>query len=745
VNNGRLILLATQLLLMISLLVIMAINGVKFKADLLSVLPNIDYPVAVADAEKQLFSQASNQIMLSFSGNSKEQAYDDMLIAVRQNSWQAQSPSSDSMERLARFYSTFSGALLTRQYLDKIESATSFKQYFLQQLSQVSSPWVTHTINGDPSLATANYLEQLLTKQSALLVENGRFVAVNVPEKPLVLFVQLSSNPLEAQGIDFSIKVAAAVTKMTEMLGEKYSSVSIKSSGMIMHTAENAVNAKWEMTLFGGLSLVLTLCIVVWAFRSLAPVLWISLTIANAFLFGFSVLALIFDAIHFITLVFGVTLIGLGVDYCLHVLANRFSDEKIPVGKTIFFAFITTFLCYSLLFFTPLLILKQVAVFVSAGLFAAFVMSFWIEGTGSFTWINKGIRPRNCQYLLTWLTQIPRLTVVLGSFILIFFVFNTPIFDDSITKLNASSKSLTKTQAFHHQLLDQQGKVRVFLYDESLQSLLQNEEALADTLKRKFPQVALVKLSDWIPSKRIQRANKALEKQAYDNGVYNELLQFSPSFKPNDTSNILTLSHFIEVNGSDYLSHLYVDVNPYHVSVMEISHVSMLALKPIIESTDNAIIFDKQSALTQVLTSFRKQMSFWLLGAISLISILLWFRFDWTTMIKSLFVITVTISGALIVSSLYQQSLNIFNLLSAILLMGLAVDYLIFYREHPKTNANILAISLSALSSLFVFGMLTFSQTPAIYSFGITVTAGLILIYLLAPLVIKEENEQRSV
>lgn len=744
-KNGRSILLIAQLVVMLILLVFVSISGIRFKADLLSMLPNTEYPNAVAHAESKLFSQAANRIMLSFSGDAKAQAYDDMLEGIQKYGWQAQLPESQQIERLAAFYSQFSGALLSEGYKREIASPASFEQYFLHQLSQVSSPWISKTINTDPSLATASYLEHILSVQAALILENGRLVAANSPEKPLVLFIALNAEPKDSQGVNFSIKTANELSSLTNMLAAKYASVKIDASGMVLHTAENAANAKWEMNVFGGLSLTLTLLIVIWAFRSLAPVLWLSFTIANAFVFGFCIVAVTFDAVHFITLVFGVTLIGVGVDYCLHVLTNRYAKDKISVGKTIFFAFITTFLCYSLLFFTPLLILKQVAVFVSAGLFAAFVASFWIEKTSSLSWVNRGIRPRNCEKLLKLLTQTPRLNVAFGGLILILFIVKTPVFDDNIAMLNASSTSLTEAQSYHHQLLGQQGKIRVFLYEQSLQSLLKNEEDLADKLTREFSNIELVKLSDWIPSTRNQVANRQLQQHAYHSDVYGPLLQLSPNFKLAANNDLVTLNNFVAANGSDYIARYYVDVEPFYVSVLEIGNISLSQLRPIVENTHNAVIFDKQSALTEVLKSFRKQMTYWLLGAIALISILLWARFDWSTMLKSLFVIVVSISGALVASSLYQHSLNIFNLLSAILLMGLAVDYLIFHREHPKTNANILAITLSALSSLLVFGMLAFSQTPAIYSFGITVTAGLILIYLLAPLVIKEENEQRSI
>jgi predicted exporter len=68
------------------------------------------------------------------------------------------------------------------------------------------------------------------------------------------------------------------------------------------------------------------------------------------------------------------------------------------------------------------------------------------------------------------------------------------------------------------------------------------------------------------------------------------------------------------------------------------------------------------------------------------------------------------------------------------LILALAIDYVIFYQEHGLAPRTCLAIMLSAISSALVFGMLAFSSTPAVQSFGLTVMFGIIAIFILAPL-----------
>ena len=77
---------------------------------------------------------------------------------------------------------------------------------------------------------------------------------------------------------------------------------------------------------------------------------------------------------------------------------------------------------------------------------------------------------------------------------------------------------------------------------------------------------------------------------------------------------------------------------------------------------------------------------------------------------------------------------------AVLLIIALAIDYVIFYQEHGLQVKTFLAITLSALSSAAVFGILVFSATPAVSSFGLTVMIGIVSIFILAPIATKNIN-----
>lgn len=749
IKNGRLILLLTQIALAIILLIVALKQGIKFQGDMLSALPNSNYSASIIEAEEQLFSRANSRIVISISGREKAPAYQQLLQNINKYHWHVQLPKPDELTRLTAFYLQYAGNLLTDDYRQIVQDKSQFGDYFSLQLSQVANPIVSETIANDPSLATANYLEALLAKQSQLSVEGDKFVATHLASKPIVLVLDVASNTEHNFSVDFALATSEKIAHEIAVLKQLFPAVTVKVSGMLLHTAENAISAKWEISVFGSLSLIATMLLVVWAFKSLYPLIWIVLTLSNAMFMGFIALVWVFKSVHVLTLVFGVTLIGLSVDYSLHVLSHKFSSRNISVSKTIFFAFLTTLLSYCLLYFTPLLILKQVAVFVSAGLFAAFVMSYWLDGQVGLLAFNRETEPRykvpKAKGLIHLLTAWQKPVVIFVLLVCSTSLIKPLEFNDSIAQLNASSPALISAEQYHRELLGQSDRLRIFVYADSRQALLEKEELLAFRLKNQYPDIQINKLSDWLPSEKRQRENQQQYIQATENGTFSILQDYIPNYQKNVAAQFLTYQQLVETIGDEMLQHRYVQTSNAHVSVIDIEQAVTNDIAPIIASIENTLIFNKQQSLTKVLNTFRIELSYWLFGAIIIILLMLFFRFDVRTTCIAAFVILASLYTSLVVAQTVLGTLNLFNLLSAILVIGLAVDYIIFYREKQLSNANVMAISLSAASSLFVFGMLAFSQTPAINSFGITVTIGLLSVYLLAPLVVKEGNEKRSI
>ncbi|NNM60139.1 MAG: hypothetical protein HKM04_10050 [Legionellales bacterium] len=87
---------------------------------------------------------------------------------------------------------------------------------------------------------------------------------------------------------------------------------------------------------------------------------------------------------------------------------------------------------------------------------------------------------------------------------------------------------------------------------------------------------------------------------------------------------------------------------------------------------------------------------------------------------------------------------TLFTLLALILVLGIAVDYIVFFAENNNNDqSTMLAVLLSAVTTILSFGLLSLSKTPVVAYFGFTVLIGITSAFLLSPLVILSKRNKK--
>ena len=81
------------------------------------------------------------------------------------------------------------------------------------------------------------------------------------------------------------------------------------------------------------------------------------------------------------------------------------------------------------------------------------------------------------------------------------------------------------------------------------------------------------------------------------------------------------------------------------------------------------------------------------------------------------------------------------------LVLGIGINYTLFFSNPRGTPlTSLLAITLAMLTTLLTLGMLVFSATQAISSFGIVLVSGIFTAFLLSPLAMPgKKRKQRHV
>lgn len=96
----------------------------------------------------------------------------------------------------------------------------------------------------------------------------------------------------------------------------------------------------------------------------------------------------------------------------------------------------------------------------------------------------------------------------------------------------------------------------------------------------------------------------------------------------------------------------------------------------------------------------------------------------------------IAISIAVLGTILIGEQINLFNTLALFLVIGIGIDYGLFFAEAEEIRPEILlAVILSALTTIFSFGLLAMSETSAIHAFGFTMFLGIGSVLILSPII----------
>jgi predicted exporter len=161
-------------------------------------------------------------------------------------------------------------------------------------------------------------------------------------------------------------------------------------------------------------------------------------------------------------------------------------------------------------------------------------------------------------------------------------------------------------------------------------------------------------------------------------------------------------------------------------------------LDELIEPLAGVVYLNQAEDLTQVLRRYRHGAAAVLGTAWVVIAVLLIIRYRracWRVALPPILAVTMTIGllGAM------GETLNLMHCLALLLVSGMGIDYAIFFAEAngAESTATGAAITLSAITTVLAFGLLSLSNQPVLHAIGLTILVGIALAWILAPLALK--------
>lgn len=671
--------------------------------------------------------------------------------------------------------------LLTPEARAMLSSASVDKQHPLlqQALARLYSPMasaVGPTLIDDPLQLFFSWQVESAPK-TPFKVENGWLTRRYEDRIYRLITVTLAGNPFD---LAYQEKVAEQLARAEAELPV---GGHLLSSGLLIHAAHGAAQARREISTIGVGSLVGIGLLLIYCFRRPRYLLLAFLPIASGWLFALSISMALFDRLHLVTLAFGASLIGVAIDYSLHYLCARQEDSgraggHEDTGKAtllrimpgISLGLVSSVLAYAAQGAAPFPGLRQMAVFSVCGLFAA-----WLTVT---VWLPY-LSPREQQpdipihrlaavlarLLARWPdAATPRVAgLIVVVLLACLYQLGQLDFDDDVRQLQTSPPALLAADAQVQSLTQSVNPSQYFLVSaNSKQALLDIEETLQvelDDLVAGDQLHDFQAISKWVPSHRLQAESRALNaKRVFaDEGLAPLLAemvgspQLAVDMQARFAQNLgskLTVDEWLasEVGKNQGFLWLGEFEQQFHSLILLAGmrdQQTLQALTGLAAMHEGVYFVDKVAAITAVLKEHRQQLQMWIVLAYAAVLLVLTRRYG-----RSAWRILAAPATASLLSlailAWSGSTINIFNLLALLLVLGIGLDAGIFLRESARSHYTWTAVTLAACTTLLAFGLLSLSKTPVLHQFGTTVLLGIIGVWCLAPCFVRNDLARES-
>lgn len=531
----------------------------------------------------------------------------------------------------------------------------------------------------------------------------------------------------------------------------------LASSGLLF-AAQGQTQAAREMQWLGGLSLLGSLVLIVALWRSVSSLvallpalfgLWVGVTACIA----------VYGQIHVLTLVLGASLIGVTIDFPMHYLSKAWTMQPWRSWSVLratlpglSLGVLTNAIGYLALAFTPFPALSQVAMFSVAGLVAAYLCTLCC-----LPWLLRKRQLQPWQQPLGWmhvflswraalLRRVSNRRLLLA--LLVFCIAGIMQLNrhDDIRQWVSSAPALLEDAQRIAELTGHQPTSQFFLVKgDSVEQLLNHLQTLEKPLQAlqqagnlrsyQSPHQYLAGLTGQ-PSLRqalAQIPQSALE-PLLSAGVSLEALQAELSA----LQNLPQRSVADSLNGplGEVWRPLWLGQQQgQYAAVVSLQGISQVALFSKLAQQFNFVQWvDRPAELNQLFQQTQNHALWLKVLASGVIFLLLAFALGWRGALRTLSVSLLAALAAAACLGWMGQTLTLFSVFGLLLVTAIGVDYaIIVYEGVGGAATSLLGTLLAAVTTWLSFGLLALSSTPAVSSFGLAVSLGLVFSFLFAP------------
>ncbi|MEI6986061.1 MAG: hypothetical protein WCK65_08035, partial [Rhodospirillaceae bacterium] len=576
-------------------------KGLNFHTDLLALLPE-DRGDPVLQQAHDVFTRALGRRVVFLVGHpDREQA---RTAATRMTAALLESkvvsavdavPAGDRLRRIGALMFPFRAGLLAnadrRMLLAGHGEALAARA--LSRVFGFIGMADARLLHRDPFLLMPSFFAGLSIPSSRLIPDDGLLTVRDGGVTWILVSTRLNGAAFE---LDVQQRFIGSFERAVTMLAPE---VQVLKLGAVFFARAGARQAMDEASYLGTVSIVGAVLLVLLVFRRFGP-LWQSLmSIATGMVCGAAFSLWWFGNLHVVSLLFGISLIGIAVDYSLYYFTDRFvCDGASPAVRLhrvmpgLALGVLTTLVGYGALLLAPFPGLHQIAVFSGIGLSAAFTsVVLWVPLLDRGADLPHGA-PLVARVAALWRfwerPDLGRLRLALGLALLVLGLIGGLRLkvDDDVRRLQSPDAGLLAEQ-HRIEALTGTGWTGQYLLVRSTddETALQTEEALAERLAGSVRDGALVGFQSpagFVPSAARQRDNRRLVHDRLETPLLADhvaRLGLSDPPEPTPTGDeapVLTLAAALADGALPLLADLVLDDLVLYGAGGEVSHVVKL-------------------------------------------------------------------------------------------------------------------------------------------------------------------------
>ncbi len=581
-------------------------------------------------------------------------------------------------------------------------------------------------------------------------------------EENILLFLTPTFGSSDA---DKNTALAADLYKLQEELNTVYNEkIRGEYYGTILVAAANAAQIKHDIQYTVGIAMSLLLIIFVLFYRKLTiPIILFLPTIFGGLL-SIALLFVLRTKISAISLGIGSVLLGITLDYSLHILThirngNSLKNLYSAVAPSILMSSLTTASAFLCLLFLESQALQDLGIFAAASVLGAsvFALLFIPQVYRHKVKIkkNKTVLDQIAAYELhqnKWSIAVLAILLIVSLF-----TYRTVIFNQDITKLNYESETLIAARDRLEKLTDIGSKsIYLSTYDKNREFALQRNDVLFNQLKylkengkiisyssispivqsNKKYREKLKKWNSFWDADKIRNTKKNLIESGNTLGFKENTFQqfynlLEADFKPLEISDLAVISSFAV---DDFI--VVDSVSTTITSLIKVDDKNFENVKESFSNLPQTLLINRQQVNESFLGNLKNDFNNLIIYSLLVVLIILlaFYRSISLTLVTSIpifltWLLTIGLMGLL------KIEFNIFNIIISSFIFGVGIDYCIFITnglliEH-RTGEKILAthrtsIILSVITTILGIGALVFAKHPVLYTISVVSLIGIL-------------------